>query len=375
MITIDGVTYRNLEEQVRFNQQNINTSATAIAAETERAKAAEAANATAIAAETERAKAAEAANATAIAAETERAKAAEAANATNIATNTANITIESDRISAVSSDLAAFETDVANTYLPSATAASTYATIVNFNALDGNVVKLTGDQTVAGNKTFSNIVNGTNGFSVGLGSNALISRTDSDGNRLALVQENNNGNYYICQYRPLAGATDKTYQNIIFPNKAGTVSLTGDVVAINFDNNNPSIGGISFYGSKCKLPLVGNCSDSGVGLRSKNDSCSATGINAVAIGSGSTASNSGTIAIGQSPSATADGSISVGRNSSSSNSDSIAIGPNTISSAANSLAIGNAAHATSGAANIAIGNGAVSDGTQTTAIGNSFCSS
>jgi hypothetical protein len=53
MITINGVTYRNLEEQVRFNQQNINTSATAIAAETERAKAAEAANATAISNETQ----------------------------------------------------------------------------------------------------------------------------------------------------------------------------------------------------------------------------------------------------------------------------------------------------------------------------------
>ena len=52
MITIDGVTYRNLEEQVRFNQQNISTSATAIAAETERAKVAEAANATAISNET-----------------------------------------------------------------------------------------------------------------------------------------------------------------------------------------------------------------------------------------------------------------------------------------------------------------------------------
>jgi hypothetical protein len=113
MITINGVTYRNLEEQVRFNQQNINTSATAIAAETERAKAAEAANATAISNETtaranadtvidnklseeiSRAKTADDANSKAITDETTRATGIESNLRIDVDANTAAILAES----------------------------------------------------------------------------------------------------------------------------------------------------------------------------------------------------------------------------------------------------------------------------------------
>jgi hypothetical protein len=103
MITINGVTYRNLEEQVRFNQQNINTSATAIAAETERAKAAEAANATAISNETT---ARANADTVTILEEISRAKAAEELNATNISTNKANITANTTDIATNAKNIA-----------------------------------------------------------------------------------------------------------------------------------------------------------------------------------------------------------------------------------------------------------------------------
>jgi hypothetical protein len=106
MITIDGVTYRNLEEQVRFNQQNINTSATAIAAETERAKAAESANSTAIAQETTDRKSADSTITTSLNSEVSRAKAAEELNATNISTNKANITANTTDIATNAKNIA-----------------------------------------------------------------------------------------------------------------------------------------------------------------------------------------------------------------------------------------------------------------------------
>jgi hypothetical protein len=175
-----------------------------------------------------------------------------------------------------------------------------------FSTLDAQNVKLTGDQTVAGNKTFSNIVNGTNGFSVGLGSDTLISRTDSDGNRLELVQENNNENYYISQYRPLAGATDKTYQNIIFPNKAGTFALTSDVNAIpvvseiTFSNVNNILSGIKIGSTSYKLLSAGSANSSGIAIQPSDSTrpASATGYVSVGIGANAVSSKQNKLTAG-----------------------------------------------------------------------------
>jgi hypothetical protein len=230
-------------------------------------------------------------------------------------------------------------------------------------------INLASANTWSGVQTFEKNVIGNSGFSTGLGSATLISRTDSDGNRLALVQENNNGNYYISQYRPLAGATDKTYQNIIFPNKGGTIELTSDITNIAYDNSVGPLIGIYMNGTKYKLPRCGDQStDSSVAIGSPTATATA-GSGSVAVGDSSNATAQG-VAVGRHANSTVSGGVAVGYYANSSNESAVAIGPNTISSAANSLAIGNAAHATSGAANIAIGNGAVSDGTQTTSIGN-----
>lgn len=354
MITIDGVTYRNLEEQVRFNQQNINTSATAIAAETERAKA------------------------------------AEAANATNIATNTANITIESDRISAVSSDLAAFETDVANTYLPSATAASTYATIVNFNALDASVVKTSGDQIIHGVKTFDANTQLTN-----------IVFTQSDGTNHPKIS-GDSANVKIGTGSKILKIGNTGYANTnsyTFPDKDGTVSLVGDIAVTTYDNSNPALAGLKVNTGYAKVAIVGSQSNTGVALTSPTGTAAtASGTNSVAIGLGSSATDN-SVSIGANSTSSADSCTAIGTNSIASATAATAIGKIAVSSGqystsvgpaatatgdftiaigytakastgAANIAIGNAASCTSSNVGIAIGNGAGSDGTQTTAIGN-----
>ena len=172
------------------NATEINTNATAIAAETTRATAAELVNAGDIAAETTRATAAELVNAGDIAAETARATAAEGVNAGGIAVNAGDIQTLNDTV--FSSALGAGEVGIAGVVVSTTNAAgdeiiklgsntftfnnttdtiSTSSGVINLDA----DVAITGDLEVAGDVFVG-------GHSIGLQSQINTNRQDIDRN-------------------------------------------------------------------------------------------------------------------------------------------------------------------------------------------------
>ena len=176
----DAVNKKYVDEELakKVNTTSLANYATSaeLTAETNARASGDKTNADAIAAEATRAKAAEktnadniATNADAIAAEITRAKAAEKTNADNIATNADAIAAEITRAKAAENSLSTTKAD------------------------DSDVVKLTGNQTVAGNKTFSKQTTFAKGEGIkiaGTNNNFTIRSTGSTAEGISVLLDN-----------------------------------------------------------------------------------------------------------------------------------------------------------------------------------------